>query len=270
MGGRAGLAALANSLAPPATIASKGDENVEASSDNPLMPHHAPPDVRRAVLSVLEDSLSCSGDFGCPYLPGRVARSEGFHVDSLAGEWYRWLLDRGFRRSGHVIYRPVCRGCGECRQIRVPTAEFQPTRSQRRVRRRNVDVQVSSGAPQLDEERWRLYCAYLNARHDGSMSRTRAAFVDFLYGSCIETQEVCYRLDGRLVGVSILDVVPDAWSSVYMFYDPTEQRRSLGTYSVLWEIEECRRRGIAYYYLGYYVAGSPTMAYKARFAPHEL
>ncbi|HEY3243420.1 MAG TPA: arginyltransferase [Phycisphaerae bacterium] len=243
---------------------------MKASLDPVLRPADAPPDLRRVVLSVLEDSLSHSGDFRCPYLPGRLARSAGFHVDSLAGEWYRWLLDRGFRRSGHVIYRPVCRGCGECRQIRVPTAGFQATRSQRRVWRRNVDVQVSRGAPQLDEERWRLYCAYLEARHDGLMSRTRAAFVDFLYGSCIETQEVCYRLDGRLVGVSILDMVPDAWSSVYMFYDPTEQRRSLGTYSVLWEIEECRRRGVAYYYLGYYVAGSPTMAYKARFAPHEL
>jgi arginine-tRNA-protein transferase len=203
-------------------------------------------------------------------LPGRPARSQGFSTDALDGATYRMLLDRGFRRSGRVIYRPSCRGCRECRQLRVPTATFAASRSQRRVLGRNRDLRVSIEPCRATGEKWELYVRYLNNRHDEAMPRTTESFVDFLYNPCVESLDVCYRLDGRLIGVSVIDPVPGGWSSVYMYFDPAESRRSLGTYSVLWEIDHCREAGLGYYYLGFYVAGSRTMAYKARFAPYEL
>ncbi len=62
----------------------------------------------------------------------------------------------------------------------------------------------------------------------------------------------------------------DALSAVYFYFDPELAARSPGTYNVLWLVQEARRRGLPWLYLGYYVPGSPSMAYKAGFHPHEI
>jgi len=140
----------------------------------------------------------------------------------------------------------------------------------RRVIRRNADVRVESGDPKASREKLALYKRYLDTQHDSAMSRDYEAFVDFLYDSPMESREFCYRLGERLVGVSIADRCRHGYSSVYMYFDPDLAERSLGTFSAIWEIENCRREGLAYYYLGYYVAGSQTMSYKARFRPNQV
>lgn len=216
------------------------------------------------------ESLPVSAEHNCPYLPGVRARCEGFCTDELDPEVYARLMDRNFRRSGHVIYRPVCPECNECRTLRVPVHRFKPSRSQRRVLKRNRDVQAAVGPPVLTDEKWQLFLAYMDFQHDDTMSRERQDITDFLYDPPVDTIEICYRLGDELVGVSIADRSRDALSSVYMYFAPQHRRRSLGTYSALWEIDHCRRSGIPYYYLGYYIAGARTMAYKARFAPCEV
>jgi len=206
----------------------------------------------------------------CPYLPDKKARSEAYSVDQLDSGVYERLLTCGFRRSGRVVYRPRCRGCGECRQIRVPIESFRPTRSMRRVIRRNADVIVEVGRPAPDREKFAVYCRYLDAKHDESMTRSYDTFCEFLYDSPMETCEFRYHLNGRLMGVSIADRLSRGLSSVYMYFDPEFAERSPGTFSVLWEIDYCRRAGLTYYYLGFYVAGSATMSYKGRFRPNEI
>lgn len=206
----------------------------------------------------------------CPYLPNRRSRSEAYHVEFLDGGTYRRLLALGFRRSGRVVYRPRCQACAECRQLRVPVGSFRPTRSMRRVLRRNGDVVVTVEAPVPTLEKHRLFQNYLDAHHDHTMSRDYETFVDFLYDSPMESAEITYWVDRRLLGVSIADVCEDGLSSVYMYFDPGFAWRSPGTLSILREIEHCRVLNLPYYYLGFYVAGSETMSYKARFRPHEL
>ncbi len=206
----------------------------------------------------------------CPYLPGRMARSEAYWVDRLDDTMYQRLLGRGFRRSGRIIYRPRCRNCRECRQMRVPVDQFAPTRSMRRVMRRNEDVVIRVAEPVPDAEKFSLYLRYLCHQHDGSMSRSFESFREFLYDSPMPSQEFSYRVGDRLVGVSIADRVPNGLSSVYMYFDPDFADRSLGTYSILREMDYCRRHRLAYYYLGFFIAGSEKMAYKARFAPNEI
>jgi len=218
----------------------------------------------------LDALRNVSSESPCSYLPGRLSRSEVYQADGLGGAMYEKLLARGFRRAGRIVYRPRCRGCHECRQIRVPVGEFTPTKSLRRVWRRNSGVLVTTGLPQLNAEKHQLFCRYLDAKHDGTMSREFEALREFLYDSPTTTQEFCYRVDGRLIGVSIADRCPTGLSSVYMFFDPMFAVRSLGTFSILWEIAYCRKMRLPYYYLGFYVAGSKTMAYKARFTPCEL
>jgi arginine-tRNA-protein transferase len=208
--------------------------------------------------------------FPCPYLPDRDARHQTLLATACPPGLYHALMDLNFRRLGRLVYRPVCDACAECRQLRVPVASFRPSRAQRRCRARNADVTATVDAPVLTEEKAELYERYLVERHDGQMSGSRDELERFLYASGVTTIEVCYRLQGRLVGVGIADVEPAALSAVYCYFDPGLPARGLGTLNVLWLIEEARRRALAFAYLGYYVAGAPTMEYKARFRPCEL
>lgn len=229
---------------------------------NPMAQHIVDDLLRSAILPL-------GPECDCPYLPGRKARNQGFIADQIDPQIYAALLDRGFRRSATMFYQPRCRDCRECRQTRVPVSSFTASRSQRRVWRHNQDLEVTVGAPQLTQEKWELYARYLRDQHDGAMSDTWEDLYQFLYHSPLNTIEFCYHLGHTLVGVSIADSAPQALSSVYMYFDPPYAARSLGTYSVLWEIDYCRRQSLPYYYLGFYVEDCSKMAYKGRFLPQQ-
>lgn len=227
--------------------------------------------LRITSPSAAYDAISRVGpEHPCPYLPGKLSRTEAYQTEQLHPELYERLLGRGFRRSGCMVYRPRCRGCSECRQLRVPVAEFKPSRSQRRAWRRNADITVEVHPPQMSNEKYALFRKYLDGRHDRAMARSIESFQDFLYGSPTETLEFEYRLNSRLVGVSIADCCPGGLSSVYMYFDPNYSERSPGTFSVLWEMDYSRNAGLSYYYLGFFVTGCGTMEYKSRFRPYQV
>jgi arginine-tRNA-protein transferase len=206
----------------------------------------------------------------CVYLPGRTARFRAFAAGSFDPDMYRQFMDANFRRSGELFYQPVCPGCQACVQIRVPVARFEPSASQRRVLRRNQDMKVTFGIPTATDEKFDIYRRYSDARHSPKQE-DRRSFEMFLYESPVETIEAEYRDEsGTLLGVGICDFSPTSVSSVYFYFDPAASSRSLGTYSALVEIELARQIGLAWYYLGYWVAGSRSMEYKRRFRPHEL
>lgn len=82
-----------------------------------------------------------------------------------------------------------------------------------------------------------------------------------------------YRLaNGVLIAVGVVDVLPHALSSVYLFYDPSfaHDLVPLGKYAILREIEWTQQVGLPYYYLGYYIESCPKMRYKADYHPSEL
>ncbi len=228
--------------------------------------------VHRLVDRFLtEQSLPVDAEHVCPYLPDRAARNEGFAVERLESDIYAALMDRTFRRSGVMIYRPACESCDACRPLRVPVEGFTLSRSQRRVWGGNSDVRVQiETSPKPTRRKWELFSEYIKHQHDDAMSTGYDDFLRFLYSSPTETWEFGYHIGRQLAGISIVDCCPNGLSTVYMFFDPRQRSRSLGTYSVLWEIDYCRRQKIPYYYLGYYVAGSGKMNYKANFKPCEL
>jgi arginine-tRNA-protein transferase len=202
--------------------------------------------------------------------PSCTAFSLPGHVDGAA---YQYAMDIGMRRSGTVIYRPLCDGCRKCQPLRVPVEAFVPSRSQRRVRRRcegMFDIRV--GRPRLDEERLDLYSRYQEDQHgEHAQSADATSYRRFLVDTVTDTIELTWRdQEGRLIGVGVLDVTPDALSSVYFYWDPTLRKLSLGTYSALVELDLCKRWRKAFYYLGYLVAGSRTMTYKASFPAAEV
>ncbi|MCA9256930.1 MAG: hypothetical protein KDA33_14880, partial [Phycisphaerales bacterium] len=132
------------------------------------MADHAKPEGASLPLS-----LYLSSPHDCPYLPDKLATDVFTQVSSISAADYALLMDHGFRRSGRLIYRPVCTDCRECRPIRVPVASFRASRSQRRVTRRNQDVDMSIATPQPTDEKWRLYRDYLRYQHDGKMDGDR-------------------------------------------------------------------------------------------------
>lgn len=207
---------------------------------------------------------------GCAYLHEQSARELAFFIYELEPGVYHALMDLNFRRSGRVVYRPACEGCAECRALRVPTESFRPDRSQRRCTRRNRDLTIEITEPEPTAEKHALYRRYLGLRHDRQMSDDYDSFREFLYDSPLNTREVIFRLDDRMVAVGILDVEPRALSTVYCYYDPADLARSPGTFNVLWTLELARRENIPYVYLGYYVGPCPKMNYKLNFRPCEL
>jgi len=228
---------------------------------------------RRTSLRVLRVMPPLS-PHPCPYLPGRLARDRGFAVERMDPGGWEGLLDAGCRRAGHLVYEPVCPTCRLCIAMRVPVARFHPSRSQRRVIRRNSDLDVRVEPVRTDDEHAALYARYIRTRHDGLMTGSRQEFERFLGSSPVDTVQIACRHAGRLVAVGIVDRAPAAWSCVYCYFDPDEAKRSLGTFNVLRTIASCREAAPgdadARVYLGYWVPGSPVMDYKARFRPCEV
>jgi arginyl-tRNA--protein-N-Asp/Glu arginylyltransferase len=212
------------------------------------------------------------GEHPCPYLPDRVSQSRALWAEQVPPGVYHRFMDAGFRRSGRLVYQPVCGGCRACVPIRVLVDSFRPTKSQRRCRRRNDDLVVTIAEPAPTDEKYELYRRYVVDRHHRPADEeSRESFERFLYDSPVDTLEFEYRdRDQRLVAVGICDVCRESLSSVYYYFDPAEGRRGLGTYGALYEIETASRLGVPYYYLGYWVDGCGAMQYKADFDPAEV
>jgi arginine-tRNA-protein transferase len=208
----------------------------------------------------------------CPYLPGQTARLPlRMPLTALSADEFDALLADGDRRFGPFLYRTTCPSCDACEPIRVPIGRFQPTRSQARALKKNPDVDVRVLAPEVTRRHLEIYNRHQLER---GLSRTsepigEAEYRLHLVQSCVETREVRYLVDGRMVALSILDLGRTAASSVYHAFDPDYSARSLGVFSVLKEIALCKERGMKWYYLGLYVKDCRRLSYKAQYYPHE-
>lgn len=218
-------------------------------------------------------NLYLSLPHSCSYIPQRLAST--LFMDPqypINPELYGDFNRHGFRRSGDLIYRPHCRDCTACVPVRIPTHDFTPTRGQRRVWRKNVDVQMSVGEPQFKQEHFELFLRYQEQRHPGSSmgNPNPEKYMRFLVGRQIKTQFVEMKADNSLLGVAVVDLLPDGVSAVYTFYEPNLPARGLGVFAVLWEIEYTRGLGLPWVYLGYWIKDSPKMAYKMNYQPLEF
>lgn len=219
----------------------------------------------------------------CPYLHGRAERKL---FTALTGEGARELNNtlsrQGFRRSQNVVYRPSCESCVACMSARIRVRDFQPSRTQRRIQRRNAGlVRVATSAWATDEQ-FDLFRRYLDTRHaDGGMADMDIfEFASMIEETPVRTRVIEYRepaSDGsptgtgsRLIAVCLTDLLDDGLSLVYSFYDPLWRVHSLGTNVILDHVAIAQDAGLPYVYLGYWVPGSRKMAYKAQFGALEI
>jgi arginine-tRNA-protein transferase len=230
-----------------------------------------PPGISRNLQFYL------SGPLPCPYLPAQVERklftrlAEG--DPALNADINATLCRAGFRRSHDVVYRPACNACNACIPVRIPVRLFAPSQSLRRIAARNRDLVWQRADIAPSDELFALFSAYQKGRHtDSDMARmTRSDFAAMLHEGQADTH--LYQLrdgTGALKGCMIADHVGDGLSAVYSFFDPAEPKRSLGTQLILSLVAEAQARAWSFVYLGYWVAQSRKMAYKARFRPMQF
>lgn len=214
-----------------------------------------------------------TAEYPCSYLADHMARSEvAAPAHLIDAQVYSRLIEQGFRRSGLFTYRPKCLQCAACLPIRVDVENFVPSRNQRRVMRQHDDLTARLIPLRWVPEHYQLYYRYQQARHAGAGmdEDTEKQYGQFLLASGVESRLLEFRSpDGTVRMVSLIDLLDHGLSAVYTFFDP-DARGSLGTYGVLWQIEQCRRMGLPWLYLGYWIRESRKMSYKSRFWPWQV
>ena len=208
----------------------------------------------------------------CSYLANRNAISVFADPEAkLSPAIYNQLAAYGFRRSGNDLYVPACPGCSECIPVRILASHFVRSRNQRKIWKRNRDLICTTQPAEYRDEHFDLYVRYQKARHPGGGmdNPTPDEYIRFLASDWSDTQFIEFRLERKTIAVAVTDRLYNALSAVYTFFDPLLQRRSLGTYAILRQIEMTRERGCDWLYLGYWIQGSTKMQYKSRFQPMQ-
>ena len=211
----------------------------------------------------------------CGYLSNQQAKTQYLICDDPKQnytETYNELIQIGFRRDGDVLYRPICLLCQSCLSSRVQVAHFIANRTQKKLLNLNKNITTQWQSTVYNTEHEDLYIKYLQHRHEktNSLHTLKRYYAQLVGQTSVDTKTLEFRLDNKLVMVSIIDKVHDGISSVYTFYDTHNPQRSFGTFNILWQIQWAVQHQISWVYLGYWIKQSPKMNYKSRFQPLEL
>lgn len=206
----------------------------------------------------------------CPYGRPLTAVYRQANFGTLPHMAMAQFLAAGFRRNGNYLYTMVCPGCQSCVPIRLQPAGFMANRSQKRVKLRNRDLTAKLAPIQITGQKLALCDKFLQCRFPGKGNSALDYYAGFFINSTGDTFELEFWHEERLIGVSIVDIYPEAINCVYFYFDPDESRRSPGTYNILTLIDYALNRDIEYVYLGYWISEVAAMRYKANFKPHSL
>lgn len=209
----------------------------------------------------------------CSYLKGQTATT--LFIDPQADitkSVYSRLAENGFRRSGEHLYTPHCSDCSSCIPVRIPVGKFSFTRSQKRIWKRNNDLEITEPKSINGDKYYRLYADYINQRHsDGDMyPADKDQYESFLTRQWNLTHYYAFSKGEKLKAVCVVDTMDNGLSAVYTFFDPLDTQRSLGNFCILWQIELAKTMNLPCLYLGYWIKDCAKMSYKSKFSPLEL
>ncbi len=217
----------------------------------------------------------CMLDYDCAYIPDNQVRMNYKYVTQASKEFTSSVIARGWRRFGKYFFYPICNGCNECKSIRIDAKNYHPSKSQRKAIKRNANTKIVIQEPTITQSHIDLYNKYhtYKNQHDGWKHRDinqNEYYDNFVDGAYNFGKEVLYIVDDKLVGVDLIDILDDGISSIYFYYDPDYARLSLGTFSLLYQIQLANRLKLPWIYLGYWVDGCKAFAYKENFKPQEI
>ncbi|RDA92251.1 hypothetical protein CP533_5738 [Ophiocordyceps camponoti-saundersi (nom. inval.)] len=260
-------------------------------------------------------------------------------ASTLSAKFYQTLINRCWRRSGNLLYRPNPRqACCPHYTLRLDSLQFKPSRDQRQTinrfnryilgdpytkeaarlfprskeetKKRNNEFHLTERLHEAEygrlekppepahrlavtleeinftEDKYVVFENYQRVVHkEKGEDISRRAFQRFLCTSPLRRETVvdedgrrrrmgsyhqCYRIDGILVAVGVLDLLPDCVSSVYFFYHESIHRHAPGKLGALFEISLALEDGYRWWYPGFYIHNCPKMRYKIDFAPQYI
>ncbi|KAI8362799.1 arginine-tRNA-protein transferase [Blakeslea trispora] len=241
-----------------------------------------------ADLDLSTISITGPSQHDCGYCKGKdTSISFGIWAHHLTCTDYQDLIDRGWRRSGKYLYKPdLEKSCCPQYTIRLNASQFKPTKSQKKVLTKfNKYIQsdhtfeLKLEPASFTQEKFELYAKYQeHIHHDKKDDISKNGFKRFLVDSPLIQQGIYgsfhqkYLLNGQLIALAVLDILPGCVSSVYFLYDPDYGFLSLGKYSALREIQLVQQSppSVDYYYMGFYIHTCPKMNYKGNYSPSDL
>jgi arginine-tRNA-protein transferase len=221
-------------------------------------------------LPMISIPLFMTSQSPCSYLDKRNSQSIFIHPSfSLDTHIYSQLIEQGFRRSGNEVYTPRCPTCSECTPSRLVVEQFSPSKNQRRCIKKNKLTSILIKPAQFEQNHYEMYMQYQQDRHqEGSMADSNEEdYINFLASDWCNTLFVEFSVEGECAAIAIVDLLDNALSAVYTFFDPKFSHLSLGTYAVLWQIEYAKKMNLDFVYLGFWIRDCGKMAYKTQYQP---
>jgi arginine-tRNA-protein transferase len=211
----------------------------------------------------------------CPYLQGQVEQKIFTRLsgDTKSDFFLNSSMNQhGFRRSQEMIYRPACPACMACVPVRINVAAFVPDRRLRRIARKNADLKSDFLPVAAAAKFHSLFDRYQQTRHGDSdmAAMNRSEFLSMMQDGG-ENASLLTLTDGeeKVIGVMLLDRLHNGVSAVYSYYEPTHEKRSLGSELILRLVNEALAQSLPYVYLGYWIRDSRKMSYKGSFPSLE-
>ena len=217
----------------------------------------------------------------CSYLPELIATTEFVSPEQKVDlSLYQALNDANFRRSGQHFYRPNCEKCDSCKPLRINTNDFTPSKSHKRVQKKNAHLRIKLKTQPDPDLYFLLYERYILERHQGGdmYPPSREQFDNFICAGADSSHFIEFwdhsddaaNPKENLIMVAVCDFLPLGLSAIYSFFEPTKSHLSLGTQAILTQIEISKKMKLSYLYLGYWIKESSKMNYKSRFQPSEI
>ena len=209
----------------------------------------------------------------CSYLKDKQQTAHYKIFSQCSTDYCTTLVQRGWRRFGKMFFRPICSDCQECQSIKIDVVNYNFSKSQRRIIKKNNAIKSIIQMPTVSYEHIDLFRKYHDYMHeskkwDNNQTDIKSYYTSFVAGHGNFGYEILYYDNNKLIGVDLIDIVNDGISSIYFYYDPDYRHLSLGKYSLYRQINLAKALHKPWIYLGYYVKDCPSLSYKNQFTPY--